>query len=77
MHVQSLPEMSKPPVAEVVCGAFFSPLEGLDGLSLGAYWAERRTDFPERKLLTAVLDNAEPTIEMGLPPLRSWMIFRL
>lgn len=62
------------PMHVVVCGAFFSPLEGLDGLSLGAYWAERRADFPERSLLTAVLDNAEPTIEMGLPPLRSWMI---
>lgn len=74
MPVQSLPEMSKPPVAEVVCGAFFAPLDELDGLSLGAYWAERRDDFPERRLLPAVLDNVDTTIEMGLPPLRSWMI---
>ena len=76
MSVHSLPEMSKPPVAEVVCGVFFAPLGGLDGLSLGAYWAERRVDFPERKLLTAVFDSAEPMIEWGLgtPPLRSWMI---
>ena len=76
MPVHSLPEMSKPPVAEVVCGVFFAPLGGLDGLSLGAYWAERRVDFPERRLLAAVFDSAEPMIEwgMGTPPLRSWMI---
>lgn len=76
MSVHSLPEMSKPPVAEVVCGVFFAPLGGLDGLSLGAYWAERRVDFPERRLLTAVFDSAEPMIEwgMGTPPLRSWVI---
>jgi len=74
MRGQSLPEMSKPPVAEVVCGAFFGQLEKLDGLSLGAYWSERQSDFPERNLLMAVHDNTEPTIETGLPPVRSWMI---
>lgn len=72
MPVQ-LPDMTAPPVAEVVCGIFFAPLFALDALTLGAYWGSRRKHFPIRRVLSAVTD--EEGILLGdLPPLRSWMV---
>ena len=72
MPVQ-LPDMTDPPVAEVVCGIFFAPLFTLDALALGAYWGSRREDFPNRRVLSAVTE--EEGILLGdLPPLRSWMV---
>jgi hypothetical protein len=74
MPVQSLlPEMLRPPVTEVVCGAFFSPL-GLDALTLGAYWARRRGDYPGRRVLPAISEDEAAFIINDVAPIRAWMI---
>ncbi|MEI9947459.1 MAG: HEAT repeat domain-containing protein [Pseudomonadota bacterium] len=69
----ALPEMSSPPVREVVCGAFFSPLD-LDALQLGAYWFERRDRFPTRKATFPVLDTPDAVFSSEYPPCRMQMV---
>lgn len=73
MPVQPLPEMTRPPVTEVVCGAFFSPIEGLDALMLGAYWAAHQDRYPLRRVLPP-LSEVDGFQVNDVPPIRAWMI---
>lgn len=70
-----LPKLERPPVVEVICGMHFPALD-LDPVVAGAYWAERRAEYPRRQL--------HPALEKGLgrtglvinaaPRMRVWLL---
>jgi len=70
-----LPKLERPPVVEVICGMHFPALD-LDPVVVGAYWDQRRGDYPRRQL--------HPALEKGLartgivinaaPRMRVWLL---
>jgi len=68
-----LEQLARPPIAEVVCGLRFPPVEGLTPLSLGSYWQERKADFPRSQILPGLSDESAITVG-GVPKLRTWFL---
>ena len=58
-----LPEMSAPPVSEVVCGVRFAPLP-LDPIDFGALWQERRDEYPENEQLFGLWSTAHRHVRL-------------
>ena len=78
-----LPEYSKPPVIEVVCGVLFESIEGLLAPHLGLLWNAFKADYPqcqEHPPLAPVIEQFGESTPMqfeltGTPPLpRTWFI---
>lgn len=46
----------------------------MDPVHFGAYWAQRKNDFPKHQLKDAVIEEPGPGIFVGPPPLRAWLI---
>jgi uncharacterized protein (TIGR04255 family) len=70
------PRLKDPPIIEVVCGFFFSPVAGLDPLVVGKYWAEKkdRDGYHERQLHPAVSDRPGISVSETPGPFRCWLI---
>ncbi len=70
------PRLKDPPIVEVVCGFFFSPLPGLDPLMVGKYWAEQKekSGYKNRQLQPPVTDRPGLTFADGVAPVRSMLI---
>lgn len=65
MANQPLPEFERPPLAEVVLGVQFEPLESLRSPQIGLLWQRYREEFPQAEEHPAL----EPVIErFGRPP---------
>lgn len=69
---ETLEKLSSPPIVEVICGVFFSPLPNFDPVVAGTYWQQRRADFPGHSIHPAA--GAPPGLVIGTPPLRTWLI---
>ena len=70
--VVTLEKLKNPPIVEVVSGVIFEPLQRLDPLAAGAYWARRAKEYPEHELRPAVTPDGQ--IVLGLvPPLRAML----
>lgn len=71
-----VPRLEAPPIVEVVCGFFFSPVPALDPLFVGKYWAEKkeRHGYPMRQLHPPVADRPGIVFGDGVGPLRSWLV---
>ena len=69
-NVQTPPELDAPPINEVVCGIVFEELP-IDPVLVGAYWANRRDELPERALKLPV--GAYQLNMVEAPPLRVWL----
>lgn len=67
-----LPKLDDPPVVEVICGLCFAPLD-IDPVVAGAYWNERKTEFPRRQLHPAV-ERVSGFVINGVPRMRVWML---
>jgi uncharacterized protein (TIGR04255 family) len=72
---EPLEHLTEPPIAEVVCGVKFADLAGLDPVLIGAYWHERREEFPERQLHEALQDPHE-VVWSSSPLVRVWLMTR-
>lgn len=83
----TLPDYDRPPVAEVVMGAAFRPVESLNMVQVGLMWRDVfAEDFPEVEEKTALPvqferfgppAHAEPTISFqafDAPPWRVWFL---
>lgn len=66
--------LEAPPIVEVMCGIFFTPLIGLDPMSIGAYWEQRRPDYPNHAIQPAVSEIPGIVLNPGVGPLRAWFI---
>ncbi len=75
-----LPRLDAPPITEVVCGVFFTPMPELDPVLLGGYWASIRDEFPRRELKAPLMQAAPDAWEFSLTqdigPVRTWFISR-
>jgi uncharacterized protein (TIGR04255 family) len=71
-NAETLEKLSSPPIVEVICGVFFSPLPNFDPVVAGTYWQQRRADFPGHSIHPAA--GAPPGLVIGTPPLRTWLI---
>lgn len=68
------PTFRQPPLEEVVCGVYFPPLPGLTAITIGAYWLERRDQFPKQTVQPAI--DASPFFVAGpgiLHNVRCWL----
>lgn len=64
-----------PPIVEVVCGFFFSPMAGLDPMAVGKYWGEKKTrGYPTKQLHPPVTDRPGVSFSDGVGPLRCWLL---
>ena len=68
-----LEQLAAPPIDEVYCGIFHDPVPGLDPISTGLYWHERRELYPRRELHPAVSDDTQ-FILSGVPNMRAWLL---
>lgn len=70
-----LEKLASPPIVEVICGIHFSPVRGLDPLTIGGYWWQRKTEFPEREIHPA-LEDIPPGLHLrpAVGPLRVWLV---
>lgn len=71
--------LKAPPIVEVVCGFFFSPITGLDPITIGKYWAEHKEKaghppFPKKQLMPPVTDRPSFVLGDGVGPLRCWLV---
>ncbi|MGA3122902.1 MAG: TIGR04255 family protein [Polyangiaceae bacterium] len=67
--------LKDPPIVEVVCGFFFSPLARLDPITVGKYWSEKKERaFPKTQLQPPVADRPGVRLGDGIGPLRCWLI---
>jgi uncharacterized protein (TIGR04255 family) len=67
-----LSKLDRPPVVEVICGLCFAPID-IDPVVAGAYWAERRNDYPRRQLHPAIERTAGLVIN-AVPRMRVWLL---
>lgn len=73
-------KLLRPPIVEVVCGAYFEPVEQLDPVALGAFWQGRRAAYPRREykaaLTPSLSEDAQVSLSLGpdIGPLRTWLI---
>jgi len=67
-----LPKLDRPPVVEVICGLWFAPIE-IDPVVAGAYWAERKSDYPRRQLHPAIEQTVGLVINAA-PRMRVWLL---
>lgn len=67
--------LSEPPIVEVACGFLFADIAGLDPVAAGAYWSERRVDYPAHQVHPKIEDPAPPgSVEFFTNPLlRTWL----
>ena len=70
--------LKDPPIVEVVCGFFFSPLTDLDPMAIGKYWSEHKQKgnppFPKKKIMNPVADRPSLTFSDEPGPLRCWLL---
>lgn len=75
---QPLGQLKEPPIVEVVCGISFRPIASLDPLSLGAFWKDRRAEYPRREFKAPIVPPGPLGLEIDLGPdrgpLRTWLI---
>jgi uncharacterized protein (TIGR04255 family) len=69
---KSLPKLDRPPVVEVICGLWFAPMD-IDPVVAGAYWNERKADFPNRQLHPAI-ERATGLVISAVPRMRVWLL---
>jgi uncharacterized protein (TIGR04255 family) len=77
-----MPEFRRPPVAEVVCGLTFKPLQMLLVPHIGLLWSKFRADYPSCKEVDALVpvvesfkEEDEQQMNFSLPALpRVWFI---
>lgn len=73
-----LGKLEEPPITEVVCGAFFKPVPGLDPVVLGGFWKARQKEFPRREFKAPIAPASPEGIELNfgpdIGPLRTWLI---
>jgi len=67
-----LPKLDDPPVVEVICGLCFPALD-IDPVVAGAYWHERKAEYPHRQLHPAV-EQGFGFIINAAPRMRVWML---
>ncbi len=67
--------LKDPPIVEVVCGFFFSPLD-LDPIVVGKYWSEKKESqgYQHHQVHPAVSDRPGLSLSEGAGPLRCWLI---
>lgn len=70
----ALEKLHSPPIVEVVCGVLFDPIPGLNPLTVGRFWEERRADYPNHQLHAPILDETQQHQFDEFPPIRVWMI---
>lgn len=70
-------KLDEPPIIEVVCGVSFKSVRELDPVLLGAFWRERRADFPRREYKAPIALPAGAfgvTFGPDIGPIRTWLI---
>lgn len=50
MPTPTLAPLSRPPIFEVACGVWFTPIDDIDPVLLGVFWERLREDFPLRQV---------------------------
>lgn len=70
-QTHGFPHLRRPPITEVVCGFFFSPIPTLDVFEFGVYWDSRRDDYPDKQMRLGLLDGASLDLSS-----RAWLISR-
>lgn len=65
----AFPHLERPPIAEVVCGFAFSPIEALDAFEFGVYWDQRRDEFPDKQVRVGLADPNSLSLSS-----RAWLI---
>lgn len=73
---QPLEHLTDPPIEEVVCGLLFPQVDGLDAVAAGAYWQERRPDYPRKELHPPILRPQQGgVVRLGrIVMQRAWLI---
>ncbi len=67
--------LKDPPIVEVVCGFFFSPLARLDPITVGRYWSEEKArEYPKTQLHPPISDRPSLRLGEGIGPVRCWLI---
>jgi uncharacterized protein (TIGR04255 family) len=68
--------LKDPPLVEVACGFFFTPIARLDPILVGKYWAEQKQGqgFPTTQLQPPVTDQPSLFVGGAVGPLRCWLI---
>ncbi len=69
----TLEKLTHPPIVEVICGLYFSTIADLDPLVLGAYWQQRRQEYPAHALHPP-LPQSQSLVQFGMPTPRTWFI---
>jgi uncharacterized protein (TIGR04255 family) len=69
---QPLAKLDKPPVVEVICGLCFPPLD-IDPVVAGAYWSERKDDYPRRQVHPAI-ERGPGVVVAAVPRMRVWLL---
>lgn len=72
----SLEKLDRPPIVEVVCGVLFDAMAELDPVVMGAYWAERREEYPGHKILPPISRAPGLMVGKGPIPQRTWFVNR-
>ena len=75
---QPLGRLEEPPIKEVVCGVIFKSVAGLDPVTLGAYWAVRKDEYPRREFKGPIAPPSPIGLEFSIGPdvgpIRTWLI---
>lgn len=68
------PKFRQPPLEEVVCGFYFPALPDLTAVTIGAYWLERRDQFPKQTVQPAIDTSPFVLAGPGVPHnVRCWL----
>lgn len=67
-------KLASPPIVEVVCGLFFDSIPELDPITVGKFWHDLRSEYPQHAIHQAVADQTSLMLAFGPGPLRSWFI---
>lgn len=69
-----IPQLTAPPIEEVVCGVVFAPVDELDALVQGVYWDSVSERFPRKQVQPILLDGGPAVVVQTAASIRSWLI---
>lgn len=72
--LQAWPRLEAPPVVEVMCGVFFSPVAAIDPITVGGLRQYFPGEYPRHSIQPAVMDAPVAFFGTGVGPLRSWLL---